>query len=114
MECSFQVGDEVVCVGQDAPDYAHSRDVDHTRGVVVGGVYTVSRVKAIPDHFPGAGRILLELAEFPTTPDRELFIAGYPHEWFSKVEKLKRSTNIEIFIEIDRRVFERVPVESFL
>jgi hypothetical protein len=112
MDCTLQVGDEVVCVSEKLPSYAAGRDDSKASGVVVGGVYIVSRLKVIPTNFPGAGNVLIEVREFQSNVDGPLCIWGYPHEWFRKVEKPKRETSIEVFRSIDRKVFDKPKVTA--
>ena len=86
MECPFQVGDEVVCV-----------DASLSRLLSKGATYVVHSVEL------RIGQVFVSLDGLQEDGRR----LWYPRR-FRRVERPKRETNIEVFREIDRRVFGKV------
>lgn len=75
---------------------------------VVGEAYTVREMQVLLGRF-----VVIRLVEIVNAPANYYAIGtiecAFLHTHFRKVEKPKRETSIEVFKEIDRKVFERQP-----
>ncbi len=112
MECPFHVGDEVVCTNLDMPSDAVWNA--KFQRPVIGAAYRVRAVFEVPGfwfyrvQFP----IFVRLQEITCPYGGAGEESGFPWQWFRKVEKPKQESSIEIFREIDRKVFEKAPVRA--
>jgi len=102
MDCTFQVGDKVVCAHEISPKRFYGWETLPQ----FGAVYTVREV------FAGSGgRIGIRLVEIVNQPgdyQGGIMECGFNYRNFRPVEKPKRETSIEIFRKIDRDVFGKV------
>lgn len=109
MECTLQVGDEVVCIEEvfSAPGKTcHGFE----QMPVVGETYTIRNFLVIGDL---VGVRLVELINPPGAYDHIGFgECAFIHSSFRRVEKPKRETSIEAFRKIDREVFDKPKVTA--
>lgn len=105
MECPFQVGDEVTL--RDRPTTLDSFTAQHFNLPLPkwGETYTVRGFD--PNHDDNHVGLLFK--EIGFTDPRDGREGSYCHTFFEKMAKPKRETSIEVFKEIDRKVFERQP-----
>src|SRR4051812_12663500 len=109
MECTLQVGDEVVCVNLEWP-LGVGLFPTVAEALTIGATYTVASLRETPPWLDGSTTIVVRVAEKQLPPDNTIVIWGHPHSWFRRVEKPKRETSIETFRKIDREVFDKPKV----